>query len=204
MSWPTDVHGLAFKPKEVKLYRDSSTWGMRLSQLGRQVGEVYIVTYSLPDLPYIEQQLGRRPHDIQIVCHSKFASRATALRRRFPDVSVKVHPEVHGKLLLIAPETVYLGSANFGESGWKEFTVGLRSAEAFDFYESEFRKLFLEASWLKPPPLGIAPWLEDMGFTNKAERQAVIASLLGVEDYSAWRQRVNYSSPITRGASPTQ
>jgi hypothetical protein len=155
MTWPTDVHGLAFKPKEVKLYRDSSPWGMRLGQLGRQTGTVYIVTYSLPDLPYIEQQFARRPRDIYLLCHAKFTNRAQALQRGFPDVRVKVHPKVHGKLLLIAPETVYVSSANFGDSGWKEFTVGIRGAEAFDFYHDEFWGLFEQASWPDGKPLKI-------------------------------------------------
>jgi hypothetical protein len=46
------------------------------------------------------------------------------------------------ELLLIAPETVYLGSANFGESHWHESTVGIRSAEAFAFYRQQFMWLY--------------------------------------------------------------
>jgi hypothetical protein len=99
---------------------------------------VYIVTYSLPDLSYCETQLGRRPHDILLICHAKFTHKAMTLQERFPDIHVRVHLEVHGKLLLIAPDTVYLGSTNFGDSGWEEFTVGIRSVEAVQFYEQSF------------------------------------------------------------------
>jgi PLD-like domain len=106
---------------------------------------VYIVTYSLPDLSYCETQLGRRPHDILLICHAKFTHKAMTLQERFPDIHVRVHLEVHGKLLLIAPDTVYLGSTNFGDSGWEEFTVGIRSVEAVQFYEQSFGVLWAQS-----------------------------------------------------------
>lgn len=144
MGWENDQHGLLLKAKELKLYRDGNhTWAMKLSQLHRQKGEVFIITYSLPDMDYIEVQFARRPEQIQIICHSRFIKRAIQVKRRFPDIQIAVSDSVHSKVLIIAPETLYVSSANFGHSGWHETTMGIRSIEAAAWYiENSFRPLW--------------------------------------------------------------
>jgi len=133
--WKNDTFGLVFKSNEVKLYKDGHhTWAMKLSQLGRQKGIVRIVTYSLPRIEYAKEQLGRRPYDIFIVCHTKFKRQALAIKRAFPSIRVATIPDVHSKVCLIEPRTVYIGSANFGNSGWHESIVGIRSQAAHDWY----------------------------------------------------------------------
>ncbi len=132
MAFKTDGGGLAFKCNDAKLCVGASTWATRLSQLGRMKGVVRIITYSLPEMDYVSEQLGRRPYDIFLLAHTKFLSRAKQIRQQFPLIRVVVHPEVHSKVLLIAPRTILISSANFGSSGWHETTIGFQSKEAHD------------------------------------------------------------------------
>jgi hypothetical protein len=137
----TDNGGFAFSCKDLKILSGSSTWATRLSQLARMSGVVRIATYSLPDLDYVAVQLGRRPCNIEIVCHAKFEDRAAAIKARFPDIRLFVNHEVHAKMLLIEPHTVFIGSANFGSSGWAEVTFGAHSVEAHGYAVSVFETL---------------------------------------------------------------
>jgi hypothetical protein len=132
--WENDVHGLLFKSGELKLYRSSHSWGMKLSQLPRQSGAVYIMTYSLPDMDYVKRQLGRRPENIHMICHSKFIGRAQQIKDTFPAIRVAVYDATHSKVLAIEPRTLYITSTNFGDSHWHETTIGVRSAEAFRYF----------------------------------------------------------------------
>jgi len=135
MPWANDAHGLVFKCSELKLYRNGGhTWAMKLSQLAKQKGTVRIVTYSLPDLDYAIKQLSRRPHSIYVVCHSKFISRAREIKTALPDIRIRTCNDVHSKVYLIEPKTIYVGSANFGNSHWHETIIGVRSKKAHDWY----------------------------------------------------------------------
>ena len=142
--WQNDLHGFVFKSSELKLYRDGGhTWAMKLSQLPKQKGIVRIITYSLPDLKYAVEQLGRRPHSIYIICHSEFIKRATEIKNSLLDLRIAVNDRVHSKVCLIEPKTIYIGSANFGKSGWHETIIGIRSKEAHDWYvENSFIPLW--------------------------------------------------------------
>lgn len=134
MAFKTDNGGFAFKCNDAKLCVDASTWATRLSQLSRMRGVVRIITYSLPKMDYVRKQLNRRPYDIFILAHDRFVSRAKEIRREFPHIRVSVRPEIHSKVLLIAPHTVWISSANFGSSDWHETAVGFHSKEAHDHY----------------------------------------------------------------------
>jgi hypothetical protein len=134
VAFKTDGGGIAFKCSDAKLQANASTWATKLSQLARQEGVVRIVTYSLPDMKYVRVQLGRRPKDILLIAHSQFTGRAIEIKRAFPSVRVAVHDQVHSKILLIAPETITISSANFGDSDWHETSVSFHSKEAHDWY----------------------------------------------------------------------
>jgi len=142
MTWKNDGHGLLFRSEEIKLYKPSHTWAMKLSQLDRQNGIVRIMTYSLPSLNYVREQLGRRPLDIYITCHSKFVEQAQAIKQEFPEIAIAVSDTMHSKVLLIEPATLYVGSANFGASGSHETMIGVRSKEAHDDF---VRRVFIPA-----------------------------------------------------------
>lgn len=132
MVFKTDVWGIAFKCNDAKL--QINTWGNRLSQIGRQSGSIYIITYSLPDLDYVRRQLGRRPYDISIIAHEKFMDRAKEIKREFPRIEIAISEKVHSKVVLIEPKTIIVSSANFGSSRWHETTVSFHSNEAYDWY----------------------------------------------------------------------
>lgn len=142
MAWNNDGHGMVIKAAEVKLFKPSHSWGMKLSQLPRQAGRVRIMTYSLPDRSYIIEQFNRRPNNIAILCHAKFRERAIELKALFPDIDVAVSESVHAKLLLIEPGTIYVTSANFGESHWSEVGVGIRSEAGHKWYAEMFDDLW--------------------------------------------------------------
>jgi phosphatidylserine/phosphatidylglycerophosphate/cardiolipin synthase-like enzyme len=142
--WNDDIFGLVLKASEIKLYFNGDhTWAMKLSQLSKQDGTVRIITYSLPDIEYVIDQIGKRPHNIFIICHSKFIENAKKIKGIFHDIRIAVNDSVHSKVCLIEPDTIYIGSANFGHSGWHESIVGIRSKEAHNAYvEESFDKLW--------------------------------------------------------------
>src|SRR6266702_8209912 len=139
MTYKTDGGGLALKCNDIKLCTGGS-WATKLCGLnqGKQKGIVRIMTFSLPHMGYVKEQFERRPYDIFLIAHSKFLGRAQRIKSTFPDIRVAVHDEMHSKLLLIEPQTVYISSANFGNSGWHESSIGLHSQEAHEWYKREF------------------------------------------------------------------
>lgn len=149
MAWNNDEHGMVVKAVEVKLFKPSHSWGMKLSQLSRQLGHVRILTYSLPDHEYICQQFGRRPNNISILCHSKFRDRAAAIKSSFPEIGVALSDNIHAKLLLIEPGTIYVTSANFGDSQWNEVGVGIRSESGHRWYADMFDEIWEKSEKLK-------------------------------------------------------
>jgi len=137
MAFKTDGGGVAFKCTDAKLQTKASTWATRLSHLGREKGVVRIITYSLPDINYVQVQLGRRPRDILLIAHSEFRNRALRIKLKFPAIRIAVNAQVHSKVLLIAPHTITISSANFGDSTWHETSVSFHSKKAHDWYASE-------------------------------------------------------------------
>ena len=143
MSFKTDNGGEAIRINDAKLFfGDNSTWAVRLSQLAKVKSNVYISTFSLPDLPYAQKILEKRPRDIFIIAHSMFYAKALAMKDAFPDIRIALRDNIHAKMVLTEPETVWLSSANFGRSGWIEHGIGMHSPEAFDFYKNAFDNTF--------------------------------------------------------------
>lgn len=134
MAFRTDAGGIAFACRDVKLQSNASTWATKLSQLSRQTGVVRIMTYSLPTMAYVCTQPGRRSQDICVIAHAKFLARAQEITHLFPAIRVAVHDAVHSKVLLIAPQTVIISSANFGTSHWHETSVSFHAKDAHDWY----------------------------------------------------------------------
>lgn len=146
MAFKTDTHGLAFKCNDIKITSNSHTWAMKLSQIARQRGRLRIITYSLPRPDYIHDVLGKRPSNIQIIAHSKFRQNATNIMKRFRDIDIRVHDEVHSKVVLIEPQTIIVSSANFGSSRWHETSISLHSQDAHDWYvEHMFNPLWRDS-----------------------------------------------------------
>jgi len=95
-------------------------------------GDVLIVTYSLPKLKNAMGLLKER--NITLVCHEQFISRARWIKNNYKNTTVYTMPELHAKVVLIAPDTVWIGSPNFGSSGWTESAVGMKDKRIYDYY----------------------------------------------------------------------
>ena len=170
MSFKTDNGGEAVRINDAKLFfGDNSTWATRLSQLAKVKGNVYISTFSLPDLPYAQKILEKRPHDIFMVAHSMFHAKALAIKDAFPDIRIALRDNIHAKMVLAEPETVWLSSANFGKSGWIEHGIGMHSPEAFDFYKNAFDNTFSNSEEI----IG-SPKLEELAKSSSNEKYHVI------------------------------
>ena len=143
MAFKTDCGGKALTV-DCKLSKKGTTWNTRLSQIGRNDHEITIVTYSLCNLKYISQIVGKRERGagITIICNSKYEYNGLILKRQFPELKVYANPNAHAKLVLIAPETVWLSSENFGHnSDTFDATIGIHNTEAYDHYYAQVQSL---------------------------------------------------------------
>jgi len=138
MTWNNDIHGLLGSSREIKGYLPSHSWAMKLSQLDKQPNaQVRIATYSV-NVDYAVGILCRRPRLIRFACNSEFWSQAQQLARRLPNIEVRTVDDLHAKLVLIAPATVYLGSANFVKAMLADVSFGVRGPQWHDHYATWF------------------------------------------------------------------
>lgn len=152
MSFKTDNDGKAVSITDAKISIGSiSTWSTRLKSIKQVKGKICIATFTLPDLPYAQKILAKRPRDIFIVAHTNFTQKAQAIKSDFPDIMIAVREDIHAKLVLIEPSTVWLSSANFGHSGWIENSIGLHSKKAYKFYKSAFDEIFTSSTEIEIP-----------------------------------------------------
>ena len=71
---------------------------------------------------------------------------ARSLKLSFPDIHIALHTKCNAKTVLISPATVWLSSADFGESLKIESSIGLHSVVAFEkAVETLFKRLWLLA-----------------------------------------------------------
>ncbi|WP_411846037.1 hypothetical protein AAFN60_21300 [Roseibacillus persicicus] len=132
MSFSDDNGGFAFSCDDGKICINASTWSTRLSQIGRFGARIRIVTHGLPDPDYIGGILAKRPKDIFIICNEDAAEEAKQLKTSFPGIRIATNSKSNAKLVLVAPETVWASSADFGYSKLENSTVGLHSKEVHD------------------------------------------------------------------------
>lgn len=124
-----------FECDNIKLYQpNTSSWGTRLTELYETTQDIKIITYSLPNMRYIESLFKKRPCDISIICHTKFIHEAQHLKKVFPDILLAVNAKVHSKIVLVRPDVIFVSSENFGKSGWHETTIRLESEDAYSYY----------------------------------------------------------------------
>ena len=142
MTWNNDIHGLLGSSREIKGYLPSHTWMMKLSQLDRQPHAlVRIATYSV-NVDYAVEILRRRPRRIRFACNPHFLQEAQQLAQQLPDIEVRVVDDLHAKLVLIAPATVYIGSANFVKATIHDISIGVRGPSWHDHYAAWFDTLW--------------------------------------------------------------
>lgn len=146
MPFKTDAGGFSFKCSDIKISGAASTWATRISQLAKLPGLMRIITYSIPSIDYAKTQIARRPNGILLIVNAKFEPAARVLKHEFPEVAIRLSARAHSKVLLVEPHTIWISSANFGDSGWHETTIGLHSKDAHDWYVAEmFNPLWTNA-----------------------------------------------------------
>ncbi|QXW42666.1 hypothetical protein [Pseudomonas amygdali] len=149
MAFSDDGGGFAFECTDAKMSIGASTWATRLSQISQATGEILILTRSLPDTEYITRILDKRPRDIWIIAHADFVAQAKALKAARPWLHIAVHREIGAKAVLVAPETLWLSSSDFGKAGKLESAVGFHSAQLY----SRTRGQLFEKAWAESQEL---------------------------------------------------
>ena len=147
MVFSDDSFGFAFSCEDAKMSISANSWSRRLSHIARIVGPILIMTGSLPEPDYISQILGKRPRDIFIIANTDAHKEARVLKLRFPEVRIALHRNTNAKAVLVAPDTVWVSSTDFGKTTQIESAIGLHSSLVFErARESFFNKLWAEAS----------------------------------------------------------
>jgi len=149
MAFSDDGGGFKFECGDAKMSLGSSTWNTRLSQIGRVAGQIYVVTRLLPGTDYISKIIAKRPRDIFIVANSEARKAAKVLKDSFPNIRIALHNTNNARVVLAAPETVWISGDDFGEStgrDWIGATVGLHSADLFRrTHEELFKRLWTQS-----------------------------------------------------------
>lgn len=143
MAFKDDNGGFTFSCEDAKMSICASTWSTRLSQLERIDGPVYIMTNTLPNLEYISKIIGKRPRDIFIIANTSAHYEAQQLKNQFPMLQIALNDRMNAKVVLVAPETVWISSADFGKTDKIESAIGLHSSKAFGkAHESLFKDIW--------------------------------------------------------------
>ena len=132
MAFSDDAGGFAFACDDAKLSIVASTWNTKLSQLARMPGPLLVMTRLLPNLDYIGRIVSKRPKDIYILASTEAEADARKLKAQFPAIRIALHRDINAKAVFLGPETVWIGSADFGESKMIEAALGLHSESVFN------------------------------------------------------------------------
>ncbi|MBQ6664135.1 MAG: hypothetical protein IJM68_00965 [Synergistaceae bacterium] len=100
-------------------------------------------------MQYVQKIFSKRPYDIHIIAHSKFIQKAKEIKSYFPAIKIALRSDIHAKIALIEPNTVWLSSGNFGKSGWYEFSLGMHNDKAFEYLQKQFQQLYKNAKEVK-------------------------------------------------------
>lgn len=145
MAFSDDSGGFAFACDDAKFSVCASTWNTRLSQLGKIQGSLCIMTHHLPNPEYISRIISKRPQNIFIIANEDSRENALLIKKQFPSVRIALHPKNNAKVVLVAPETVWVASSDFGETKLVESAIGLHSVEV---HNRALENLF-NAEWAK-------------------------------------------------------
>ena len=147
MAFSDDAGGFAFSCHDAKMSIGASTWNTRLSQLARVSGPMLVMTCLPPDTTYISRIIGKRPRDICIIVNIDAETEARFLKQKFPAIRVALHKRNNAKVVLVAPDTVWVSSSDFGKSEKTESAVGMHSVDLYDrTLTSLFNKVWAQST----------------------------------------------------------
>jgi len=146
MSFNDDGGGFSFSCDDGKMSICASTWNTRLSQIGRIEGPICIMTGALIDVDYISQIIQKRPNNIFIIANTDARDQAIFLKSKFPSIRITLHSNNNAKVVLIAPDTVWVSSSDFGKTKKIESAVGLHSSIVYQkTLDMLFNKIWIES-----------------------------------------------------------
>lgn len=145
MAFTDDDGGFAFSCDDAKFSVCASTWNTRLSQLGKIQGSLCIMTHYLPNPEYIARIIAKRPYNIFIIASQDARENAQKIKSKFPQVRIALNPKLNAKVVLVAPETVWVASSDFGETKMIESAIGLHSVTV----HNKVLEGFFNVEWAK-------------------------------------------------------
>ncbi len=138
MTFTDDGAGFSFHCEDAKmLIGGSGTCATLFSYIGRpnhSNDEIHIITGLLSDIDYLKQIIGKRPSNIFIIAIVRALTEAHELKITFPEIRIALHKMNNAKIVLIAPDKVWVSSADFGKTPKKQCdsTIGLHSQDIHD------------------------------------------------------------------------
>lgn len=107
-----------------------------LSKNAKGARAVRIITYSLcSEIGYVTDLLAKpQAPSIRIIAHKDFKENAVKAQVRYKDLRIRLHPTVHSKVMLIEPDIVIVGSANFTGGDYDQTCVQMYSPDAHAWY----------------------------------------------------------------------
>lgn len=131
---------------------DAFPWKGVLDLAASRPRPIHILTFNLPALSWFAEQFPRLSMEhVSIIAEREFAERAAQLARAYPKLFIATAPKLHSKVALVAPDRVYISSANLGSMGQHETTVELSSRVMHDWYlETVWGPLWEESEKIAP------------------------------------------------------
>lgn len=128
--------GIALMSGRVKIHGSRSNWNERIqAAVTQKERDLVIVTYSLPKIDsYLAQKLlTKRKGKTALIYHEKFSD--NIILQYLLDEGVNLYPcsDIHGKVALISPDLVVIGSENFVYSDWIEYNVTIKDQKGYDY-----------------------------------------------------------------------
>ena len=128
---------ISVKSQLCKLFR-MPNWNAKFNNIKNK--HFTICTYTLPSYEYAKMAINKllnNGNSIQLIMNSKFESVAKQLEDSIAKDQFKYacHPKIHAKIVLCDNLSVWIGSHNFGNSGWFESLFQIKyCSEAYDYY----------------------------------------------------------------------
>ena len=144
-TWCDDGLGIVVQVDEIKCFKNNSSWRRKLSL---EPGYIRVATYSL-DVRlacYLFRECQGR---VSILCNALYEPDARRLKTALPQIEIACRKSMHAKLILIEPDTVYLGSMNLVRSDvMHDVMMGVRGLEIHNFYANWF-----DTRWQRSTPI---------------------------------------------------
>lgn len=131
----------------IRCSTDTFPWRSVLHLATDRPRPVHLLTYNLPALAWFAEQFPRLSmQQVSIIADAEFRAKAEQLQHAYSALRIATHPKLHSKVALVAPDRVYVSSANLGSIGQHETTLEVQSRVLHDWYlETVWEPLWRES-----------------------------------------------------------